>query len=210
MNRLCLSKARLLAVSVFRVLAWCSLLLSVEQSLAVGKVYLVVGSDTAIWNAGTTVDVFTRHPHYRQDSFTDSNAPIFQAMSPGWRNLFKDSFGQSIKFTWWMMGGNIYRDADNLNVPLANTMVLHLMKQYHGVKIQQFGDELSLHYHTFFGAITMAPACSIGTRHGLLRSAELTSTSRSRNIFSKRECSRFRFGAVGISWIRTGRRTSIN
>jgi len=136
-------------MAAFRVLAWCSLSFTVEQSLAAGKIYLVVGSDTAIWNAGTTVDVFTRHPHYRQDSFTDTNAPVYQVMSPGWRNLFKDSFGQSIKFTWWIMGGNIYGDADNLNVPLSNTMVLHLMKQYHGSEIQQFGDELSLHYHTF-------------------------------------------------------------
>ena len=114
-----------------------------------GTVYLVVGSDTAIWNAVTTVDVYTRHPHYLQDSFTDTNAPIFQVMDPAWRSQFKDSFGQPIKFTWWMMGGNIYRDADNLNVPIANTMTLHLMKAYHGAAIQQFGDQLSLHYHTY-------------------------------------------------------------
>jgi hypothetical protein len=114
-----------------------------------GTVYLVVGSDTAIWNAGTTVDVYTRHPHYRQDSFTSSNAPVFQVMSPAWRGQFKDSFGGPIKFTWWMMGGNIYRDADNLNVPVANTMTLRLMKQYHGDAIRAFGDEVSLHYHTF-------------------------------------------------------------
>lgn len=136
-------------MGTFRVIAGCLLVFAVEQSLAAGKIYLVVGSDTAIWNAGTTVDVFTRHPHYLQDSFTDTNAPVFQVMSAGWRDLFKDSFRQPIKFTWWMMGGNIYRAADNLNVPLANTMVLHLMKQYHGSEIQQFGDELSLHYHTF-------------------------------------------------------------
>jgi hypothetical protein len=36
------------------------------------------------------------------------------------------TFGQSLKITWWMMGGNIYGDADNLNVPLANTMTLYL------------------------------------------------------------------------------------
>jgi len=116
---------------------------------ATGTIYLVVGSDTAIWNAGTTVDVYTRHPHYKQDSFTDSNAPVFQVMDPAWRQKYKDSFGRPIKFTWWMMGGNIYRDADNLNVPLANTMTLHLMKEYHGAAIEQFGDELSLHYHTY-------------------------------------------------------------
>ena len=114
-----------------------------------GTVYLVVGSDTAIWNGVGTVDVFTRFPYYPQDSFTASNAPIFQVMDPLWREQFKDSFGQPIKFTWWMMGGDIYRDATNINVPLANTMTLHLMKQYHGQAIRQFGDELSLHYHTY-------------------------------------------------------------
>lgn len=119
------------------------------QAPSPGTVYLVVGSDTAIWNGVGTVDVYTRYPYYRQDSFTDSNAPIFQVMDPAWRQQFKDSFGQPIKFTWWMMGGNIYRDATNLNVPLANTMTLHLMKQYHGEAIRQFGDELSLHYHTY-------------------------------------------------------------
>jgi hypothetical protein len=79
-----------------------------------GTVYLVVGSDTAIWNVPGTVDVYTRYPYYPQNSFTDSNAPIYQVMDPAWRELFKDTYGQPIKFTWWMMGGNIYRDATNL------------------------------------------------------------------------------------------------
>ena len=114
-----------------------------------GSVYLVIGSDTAIWNDGTTVDVYSRHPHYPQSFFTDPASPSYQVMDPVWRGKFKDSFGQAIKFTWWLMGGNIYRDADNLNTPVANTMVPYLMKKYHGDAIQQFGDELSLHYHTF-------------------------------------------------------------
>ncbi len=114
-----------------------------------GTVYFVVGSDTAIWNAGTTVDVYTRHPHYSQVSFTDTNSPSFQVMDANWRARYRDSFGQPIKFTWWMMGGNIYRDADNVNVPLANTMTLCLMQKYHGEAIRAFGDEVSLHYHTF-------------------------------------------------------------
>jgi len=119
------------------------------QAVSSGTVYLVVGSDTAIWNAGWTVDVYTRNPYYPQDSLTSSNAPIFQVMDPAWRQQFRDSFGQPIKFTWWMMAGNIYRDATNINVPLANTMTLHLMQKYHGAAIRQFGDELSLHYHTY-------------------------------------------------------------
>jgi hypothetical protein len=119
------------------------------QQPAPGTVYLVVGSDTAIWNAPGTVDAYTRYPYYPQTSFTDSNAPIYQVMDAAWREQFKDSFGQTIKFTWWMMGGSIYRDATNLNIPLANTMTLHLMKLYHGEAIRRFGDELSLHYHTY-------------------------------------------------------------
>ena len=123
---------------------------SIAGATQPGQVYLVVGSDTAIWNTPTTVDVYTRHPHYSQDSFTSTNAPSYQVMDPSWRSQFLDSYQQPIKFTWWIMGGNIYRDADNLNVPVPNTMVLHLMKKYHGDSITQLGDELSLHYHTFF------------------------------------------------------------
>jgi hypothetical protein len=114
-----------------------------------GRVYFVIGSDTAIWNTNTTVDVYTRYPHYKQDSFANPGMPSFLVMDPALRNRYVDSYGQTLRFTWWMMGGNIYRDADNINVPLANTMTLYLMKKYHGDAIRQFGDELSLHYHTF-------------------------------------------------------------
>jgi hypothetical protein len=135
-------------VQLVLILAACLSSRAAQQPVP-GTVYLVVGSDTAIWNAVGTVDVYTRYPYYPQNSFTDSNAPIFQVMDPSWRQQFKDSYGQPIKFTWWMMGGNIYRDATNLNVPLANTMTLHLMQKYHGEAIRQFGDQLSLHYHTY-------------------------------------------------------------
>jgi hypothetical protein len=120
---------------------------------APGTVFFVVGSDTAIWNypvgSATTVDAYTRHPYYKQDIFTAPTSVAYQVMDQGFRDQFKDSFGQSLKITWWMMGGNIYRDATNLNVPLPNTMTLYLMKKYHGDRIQQLGDEVSLHYHTF-------------------------------------------------------------
>src|SRR5437868_3645051 len=107
-----------------------------------GTVYLVMGSDTAIWNDGNTVDVFSRHPYYPLGMFTDPTSPSYTVMDPAWRSQFKDTFGQSVKFTWWMMGGNIYRDADNRNVPVNNTMTLQRMKQYHGAAMQQCGEEL--------------------------------------------------------------------
>jgi hypothetical protein len=114
-----------------------------------GKVYLVVGSDTAVWNDGSTVDVVARHPYYPSDSFDEPSSPSFTVMDPAWRGNFTDSTGQPVKFTWWLMGGNIYRDASNLNVPNPNSLVPYLMKKYHGEAIRFFGDELSLHYHTF-------------------------------------------------------------
>ena len=123
------------------------------HSATPGTVFFVVGSDTAIWNypvsAPTTVDAYTRHPYYAQDFFTNPSGVAYQVMQQAFRDQFKDSYGQSLKLTWWMMGGNIYRDATNINVPLANTMTLHLMQKYHGDRILQLGDEISLHYHTF-------------------------------------------------------------
>ena len=49
-----------------------------------------------------------------------------------------------------MMAGNIFRYADNLNMPIPNTMTMYFMKKYHGENVIVNGDELSLHYHTFF------------------------------------------------------------
>jgi hypothetical protein len=125
----------------------------VSARAAPGTVFFVVGSDTAIWNypvkAPATVDAYTRHPYYKQDMFTAPTGVAYQVMDQAFRDRFKDSFGQSLKITWWMMGGNIYRDATNLNVPVANTMTLYLMKKYHGDRIQQLGDEVAMHYHTF-------------------------------------------------------------
>jgi hypothetical protein len=142
--------SRLISLCVLLLTFGLVLIGSVWGAATPAPVYLVIGSDTAIWNAGTTVDVNPRHPHYKQDSFTDPKSVSYKVMEPAFRNAFRDSFSNSLKLTWWMMAGNIYRDADNLNVPIANTMTLYLMKKYHGNAITQLGDELSLHYHTFF------------------------------------------------------------
>src|SRR5260221_8112341 len=121
-----------------------------------GTVYRVVGSDADAWNYGltpgnygTTVDTHLPHPYYPPGLFTDPGGPGYQVMDPAFRDKFHDSFGQGLKFTWWMMGGNIFRNGVNANVPLPNTMNVFLMKKYHGAALQQFGDELTLHYHTF-------------------------------------------------------------
>ncbi|MGE5316265.1 MAG: T9SS type A sorting domain-containing protein [Acidobacteriota bacterium] len=113
---------------------------------AAGKVYLVLGSDTAIWDG---MNVARFDPHYNGALYTDPAQNAYKVMDPAWRLGLVDSYGTPMKLTWWMMAGSIYRYADNTDVPLGNTMTLYLMKKYHGDRIRQYGDELSLHYHTF-------------------------------------------------------------
>lgn len=118
----------------------------IELIFPQGKVYLVLGSDTAIWD-GMNTDRY--HCYYNLDLFTSTSSNTAVVMSEEFRNQIEDSYGNKLKMTWWMIGGNMFRYATNNNVPIDNTMALHLMKQYYGDKIAIWGDELSLHYHTF-------------------------------------------------------------
>ena len=125
----------------------CLLVLSTSSILkAQGKVYLVLGSDTAIWD---NMDTGRFQCTYNDALFTNPTMNAYRVMDPSFRNPLVDSYGQTMKFTWWMMGGNIFRYATNKNFPLPNTMTLYLMRKYHGPAIAQFGDELTMHYHTF-------------------------------------------------------------
>jgi hypothetical protein len=123
----------------------CSVVLALPL-FATGTVYLVLGSDTAIWDG---MDVSRYRPHYDLSLYIDPAQNAYKVMDPAWRARYVDSYGVPIKFTWWMMAGDIYRYADNTNVPVPNIMTLYLMKKYHGDRVKQFGDELSMHYHTF-------------------------------------------------------------
>jgi hypothetical protein len=111
-----------------------------------GNVYIVLGSDTAIWE-GMGLTQFRNT--YRLGLYTDPDRNAYRVMDPAFREGISDSYGTTVKLTWWMMAGNIFRYATNTNVPLPNIMTLYLMKKYHMHAIEQFGDELSLHYHTF-------------------------------------------------------------
>jgi hypothetical protein len=119
----------------------------IAQAISGGKVYLVIGSDTAIW---TGMNTGNYNCTYDQSLYTDPLRNAFTVMNPDFRADLTDSFGQPMKMTWWMMAGNIFRHATNTNVPLPNIMTLYLMKKYHGENILANGDELSLHYHTFY------------------------------------------------------------
>jgi hypothetical protein len=121
-------------------------LVSFSSLQAQGKVYLVLGSDTAIWD-GMGTDRF--NDTYVDALYTDPSQNAYKVMDQAFRSSLVDSYGQTMKFTWWMMSGNIFRYATNRNFPVPNIMTMYLMKKYHGAAIQKFGDELTLHYHTF-------------------------------------------------------------
>ncbi|MFQ6614747.1 MAG: hypothetical protein ACE5D1_07885, partial [Fidelibacterota bacterium] len=118
----------------------------VSPLAAAGKVYLVLGSDTAIWEG---MDVHHFDNYYPPGLYTDPSRNAAQVMDPAFRNQLVDSFGTPMKLTWWMMSGNIFRYATNTNIPSPNIMTLYLMRHNYGADIAQYGDELSLHYHTF-------------------------------------------------------------
>ena len=121
-------------------------LLSLRSLYAEGKVYLVLGSDTAIWDA---MDVNKYSCTYNLSLFDDPGMNAHRVMDPAFRSQFKDSYGQPMKMTWWMMTGNIFRFATNRNIPVPNIMTLYLMKKYYGENAKTLGDEITMHYHTF-------------------------------------------------------------
>lgn len=131
---------------LFRYTIICIFSLLPTIAIAQGSVYLVLGSDTGIWDG---MNVGSYACIYNPELFQNPNGNAFAVMDPAFREQFKDSYGQPMKMTWWMMAGNIFRYARNNNVPVPNIMTLYLMKRYHGGNIAALGDELSLHYHTF-------------------------------------------------------------
>lgn len=119
---------------------------SAIQIFSQGKIYFVLGSDTAIWDGMSTNKY---NCYYTFDLYTNPARNTYQVMNPSFRADKTDSYGTPLKMTWWMIGGNMYRYATNTNVPVANSMAMYIMKKHHMNNIIATGDELSLHYHTF-------------------------------------------------------------
>ncbi|MHB2156178.1 golvesin C-terminal-like domain-containing protein [Calditrichota bacterium GD2] len=129
----------------FKLIFFLFFLLQNSLSTA-ANVYLVIGSDTAIWDGMSTGNF---NNFYNIDLYVNPQKNAYKIMDPALRARLVDSDGTPLKMTWWMMAGNIFRHATNQNVPIANTMTMYLMQKYHGQNIAANGDELSLHYHTF-------------------------------------------------------------
>ncbi len=114
-----------------------------------GSVYIVMGSDTAVWNAPGGIAVANFRNHFDPALFTSPETNAFKSIDPLFRSQFVDSYAQPLKMTWWLLVGSVYGQCDNLNVPVPNLMPLYLMRKYHGEVLSELGDEVTLHYHTF-------------------------------------------------------------
>jgi hypothetical protein len=110
---------------------------------------MVIGSDTAVWNAPGGIAVANYRNRFDPALFTSPETNAFKTIDPGFRGQFLDSFGQRLKMSWWLLVGSVYGQSENIDVPVPNLMPLYLMQKYHGETLRQLGDEVTLHYHTF-------------------------------------------------------------
>ncbi|MBU1873815.1 T9SS type A sorting domain-containing protein [bacterium] len=117
-----------------------------------GKVYLVVGSDTAIWD-GLSISQYDNR-YFKGHLYADPAGNAYTVMDTSFRLRLKDSFGTPMKMTWWMMAGNVFHLSRNCNIPIRNNITLYLMKKYHMDAINAYDDQLTLHYHNYYWSDT--------------------------------------------------------
>ena len=117
-----------------------------------GKVYLVVGSDTAIWD-GLSISQYDNR-YFKGDLYADPAGNAHTVMDTSFRLRLRDSFGTPMKMTWWMMAGNVFHLSRNCNIPIRNSITLYLMKKYHMDAITAYDDQLTLHYHNYYWSDT--------------------------------------------------------
>ncbi|HCK98734.1 MAG TPA: hypothetical protein DHW42_01320, partial [Candidatus Marinimicrobia bacterium] len=122
------------------------------QLSSTGKVYLVVGSDTAIWD-GLSISQYDNR-YFKGHLYADPSGNAYTVMDTSFRLRLKDSYGTPMKMTWWMMAGNVFHLSRNCNIPIRNNITLYLMKKYHMDAINAYDDQLTLHYHNYYWSDT--------------------------------------------------------
>jgi len=112
-----------------------------------GKVYLIPGSDTSIHPY--ILNIQPDNMLWAAQLYTNPSMHAYTVMDSSFRNQYQDSYGMPLKMTWWMMGGNVFHISRNCNVPVRTNYTLYLMKKYHMDAIEQFDDQITLHYHNY-------------------------------------------------------------
>lgn len=106
-------------------------------------VYVQICSDTSTSGISTSSHYMT-FPAL-DNSYTAPDGQAAQVMAESFRMSHRDSLGNPVKFTWYMLVGSLYAYGTNTG-PL---LPLELMMDYHGDSIERWGDELAYHYHTW-------------------------------------------------------------
>ena len=112
-----------------------------------GTVYIVPATDCS-FNPYGGLQVYDGRL-WQSKLYSTSTSSIFTVMDTAYRNNFTDSYGTPIKFTWYMMGGNIFDLSVNCNVPVRSNNALYLMQKYHLDDVELHDDVLSIHYHNY-------------------------------------------------------------
>ena len=93
--------------AIGNLVSWLVLAFLSSAQAAPGTVYMVIGSDTAVWNAPGGVAVAKYRMHFEPTIFTSPDTNAFKAINPAFRARFLDSFGQPMKLTWWRLVGSV-------------------------------------------------------------------------------------------------------
>lgn len=109
-----------------------------------GKIYLVLCSDTGTWD-GLGVDSW--NVFLKFDLYTSPTGNAARVINRDFRNRIKDSHGQPLRFTWFMLDGSVISHNTNPEVRYPWISNLEMMKRYHGDDVKALGDEFSFHYH---------------------------------------------------------------
>jgi hypothetical protein len=123
------------------------LLFPVYANSAPGKVYIIKGSDSAVWNTPGGLKSTPLYNSYdtADPVYCSSTGSMAQVMDSTYRDQHRDSYGNPIKFTWWMLGGGEYRYGLNCGPWLAFELVT---ANWYSA-LTSSGDELAFHYHTW-------------------------------------------------------------
>ncbi|MBN1902522.1 hypothetical protein JW926_14440, partial [Candidatus Sumerlaeota bacterium] len=109
-------------------------------------VYIILGSDTSIWNNTKGVSVENAYANeFDPDVFTNPRGVFRDVMDESFRKAHTDSAEQPFKVTWFMLGGAYFTTGVNTNA-VSSTF---LINKYWGKDLERWGDEIGYHYHHY-------------------------------------------------------------
>ena len=117
--------------------------LSIFADISPAKVYVQMCSDTSVTglNTGSHYNAFPP----ADPTYVSPTAQAAQVMAESYRDALRDSMGNTIKFTWYMLCGSMY----SYGTTTGPLLSFELMQDYHGSEVVRWGDEMAYHYHTW-------------------------------------------------------------